>query len=259
MGSPFSMASGTSTNITSHVPELSLDSAGDFASECRQSLERAYDEGHTIDNAGIELKTLRMATNVPLARVADCVAEFLVVKIDLVETPAAQNAKVKGVIGRWGPLLTSIGWTDAVEAILMVQVSKSFAIRSRESTDGSSQRACAKNPSHQKLFGMVLASLYNADIVEYEDLKRWYAKVLGMKKQGLDPQDVLTGNMDNCMQQAFRLIQQIQAAEESDESEEEADEEGSDEDGKGRSKSTQADDDDEDEDEAGGDDETESD
>ncbi|KAG8883842.1 Aspartate aminotransferase, cytoplasmic [Tulasnella sp. 332] len=208
MGSPFSMASASSAALGGPIPDLDLESASDFASECRQSLERAYEEGHTIDNAGIELKTLRMATNVPLVRVADCVVSFLVGKIALADAPAAQKANVKTVLERWGPLLTSIGWTDAVETVLMLQ------------------KACAQSPPHQKVFASVLASLYNEDIVEYEDLKRWYTKVLEMKKQGLEPHDILATNLENCMQQALPLMQQIHAAEaEDDDTEEDDDDE----------------------------------
>lgn len=117
-----SASSATSAGISINVPTLNLDSSADFVSECRQSIARAYEEGHTIENASIELKTLRMASNVPLKRVAEAVLGFLIERIELVEAPAAQRAKVNDVMGRWGPILGSIGWKDAVETIFIVQV-----------------------------------------------------------------------------------------------------------------------------------------
>ncbi|KAG8895449.1 hypothetical protein FRC01_012355, partial [Tulasnella sp. 417] len=94
MGSPLSASSATSAGLISNIPTISLDSTADFLSECRQSLDRAYQEGHSIDNAAIELKTLRMASNVPLKKVAESIVGFLVGKIELVDTPAAQRGKV---------------------------------------------------------------------------------------------------------------------------------------------------------------------
>ncbi|KAG9028771.1 hypothetical protein FRB95_006098 [Tulasnella sp. JGI-2019a] len=207
IGSPFSMASASSATLGAKIPDLDLESASDFTSECRQSLERAYEEDHTIENASIELKTLRMATNVPSAWMADCIVTFLISKIALADAPAMQKANVKTVISRWGPLLTSIGWTDAVETILMLQ------------------KACALSPAHQKVFVTVLASFYNEDIVEYEDMKKWYTRALAMKKQGLDAQDVLATNLESSMQQALPLMQQIHEAEAEDDDDDDDDEE----------------------------------
>ncbi|KAG8985823.1 hypothetical protein FRB90_004428, partial [Tulasnella sp. 427] len=136
LGSPLSASSATSAGLINNIPTISLDSAADFLSECRQSLDRAYLEGHSIDNAAIELKTLRMASNVPLKQVAESIVGFLVGKVELVDAPAAQRAKVNVIVERWGPLLTSIGWDDAAETISLLQ------------------RYCALNPKYQKIFGL---------------------------------------------------------------------------------------------------------
>lgn len=61
-------------------------------------------------------------------------------------------------------------------------------------------------------------------------MKAWYQKVAAMKKQGLEADDVLAANLENSMQQALRLMQQIHAAEASDDDEEDEDEEEADED-----------------------------
>ncbi|KIO28123.1 hypothetical protein M407DRAFT_6891 [Tulasnella calospora MUT 4182] len=205
MGSPLSASSATSAGLISNIPNISLDSSADFLSECRQSLDRAYQEGHSIDNAAIELKTLRMASNVPLKQVAESIVSFLVGKIELVDAPAAQRGKVGAVVERWGPLLTSIGWDDAAETISLLQ------------------RYCALNVKYQKIFGLVLASFYNDDIVEFDDIKTWYGRNLTLKKQGLDPQDPIGASLEDTMQQAMKLIQQIHTLEQEDDDEEESD------------------------------------
>ncbi|KAG8900363.1 hypothetical protein FRC00_013264 [Tulasnella sp. 408] len=205
MGSPLSASSATSAGLINNIPSMSLDSSADFMSECRQSLDRAYQEGHSIDNAAIELKTLRMASNVPLKQVAESIVGFLVGKIELVDNPAAQRGKVNAVVGRWGPLLTSIGWDDAAETISLLQ------------------RYCALNDKYQKIFGLVLASFYNEDIAEFDDIKSWYGRNLALKKQGLDPKDPIGAVLEDTMQQAMKLIQQIHALEQEDDDEEESD------------------------------------
>lgn len=127
-GSPASTAALSGDD--SHITSLSLSGASggfsdaDFRSECAQSLDRAFEEGHTVENAAIELKTLRMASNVPLTAVKEVITTFLVSKIPLKENDqAAQKKVVNGMISRWGPLLSAIGSESPVENVLLLQVS----------------------------------------------------------------------------------------------------------------------------------------
>ena len=97
----------------------------EFKVEVTQSLERAFEEGHSVDNAAVELKTLRMASNVPLTRVREAVIAALVDQIRVVspeEGPAKQKAEVENVVGRWGGLINKIGGVDGVETISTLQV-----------------------------------------------------------------------------------------------------------------------------------------
>lgn len=97
----------------------------EFKVEVTQSLERAFEEGHSVDNAAVELKTLRMASNVPLTRVREAVIAALVDRIRVVnpeEGPAKQKAEVEKVVGRWGELINKIGGIDGVETISILQV-----------------------------------------------------------------------------------------------------------------------------------------
>lgn len=62
----------------------------------------------------------------------------------------------------------------------------------------------------------MLASFYNEDIVDFDDIKSWYAKALNMKKQGGEASKAVMSNLDDTMQQAMRLIQQIHELEQDD-------------------------------------------
>lgn len=145
---------------------LTLDDAADTAAEQAQrksqlqefkneavaSLTRAFDEGHTTDNAAIELKTLRMASNVALAEVRRIAIDFLLQRCD-----ANKPKDVEALLNRWGPLLANVAADDQVEALVMVQ---SF---------------CASHPAtHGALFVPLLKKFYNDDVVSDESIVAWW-------------------------------------------------------------------------------------
>ncbi|KAF8334178.1 nucleotide-diphospho-sugar transferase [Cantharellus anzutake] len=173
------------TSLDGDISNLKLSDSAEFRSECTQSLERAFVEGHTVENAAIELKTLRMASNVPLKSVKEVAISFLVSKISLSGAPAQQKQAVNETIERWGPLLPAIGGEDPIENILLLQ------------------DHCASSPSHLKLFGNVLAAFYNNDIVEDEDIKGWI----------LDSRSKYEADSlgDVCRKQGLVLLKAIQA------------------------------------------------
>lgn len=108
---------------TLDVPSIALMAESEFRTEVTQSLERAFAEGHSVDNAAVELKTLRMASNVPLSRVREAVVAAIVDRIKIVGGGAApQRAEIASVISRWGQLIDKIGGMDAVETVSILQV-----------------------------------------------------------------------------------------------------------------------------------------
>ncbi|TFK29847.1 translation initiation factor eif-2b [Coprinopsis marcescibilis] len=136
---------------------VASDPDKEFRFEVVQSLERAFAEGHSLDNAAVELKTLRMASNVPLSRVKEAVIGTLVDKIPLLEEGgAAQRKEVHTIIARWGQLLNRLGGQDPVETITLLQQHSVSSAR-------------------LSLFGQVLAALYQHDIVEEDDIQGWHA------------------------------------------------------------------------------------
>lgn len=101
----------------------------EFKSEVRLSLERAFAEGHSVDNAAVELKTLRMASNVPIARVREAVVGSVVDRIKVVEgNPTLQRKEIAAMIDRWGELITKIGGVDAVETVSILQARRAFPL-----------------------------------------------------------------------------------------------------------------------------------
>ncbi|KDQ18101.1 hypothetical protein BOTBODRAFT_52900 [Botryobasidium botryosum FD-172 SS1] len=197
-GSPASFLSGGSSVVMNDfiIPTFHLgESTSDFKSECTQSLERAFEEGHTVENAAIELKTLRMASNVELELVKDVLVSFLVKHIPIVENAGQQRTEVNKLIGRWGRLVSALGADDAVENLVLFQ------------------RHCASAPKYQRIFGLVLAALYNSDVVDEDDIKEWLsnseARGVGQKKE-------LAPAMSDCLMQGARLLQHLQQMEDSD-------------------------------------------
>lgn len=118
-----SLATSLPDTPTLQAAPSNLMADSEFRTEVAQSLERAFSEGHSVDNAAVELKTLRMASNVPLTRVREAVVAAIVEQIKLVDGGAAEQRKeIAGVVDRWGELIDKIGGVDAVETISVLQV-----------------------------------------------------------------------------------------------------------------------------------------
>lgn len=118
----------SSTSLPLSVPSnlvAQADSAAisEFQHEVTQSLDRAFAEGHSVDNAAVELKTLRMASNVPLRLVREAVVAAIVSRIKIVDGGGLpQRQEIAAMISRWGSLIDRIGGVDAVETIEILQV-----------------------------------------------------------------------------------------------------------------------------------------
>jgi translation initiation factor eIF-2B subunit epsilon len=125
-----SMPSSSATSLLLSTPAIDVPSEytaaeSEFRAEVELSLQRAFAEGHTVDNAAVELKTLRMASNVPISRVREAIVAAIVEQVPIVlgdEGPAAQRREIARVVGRWGQLIDKIGGVDAVQTILALQV-----------------------------------------------------------------------------------------------------------------------------------------
>jgi len=198
--------SSSATSLpTSTLNIKSQDSVAEseFQNEVVQSLERAFAEGHSIDNAAVELKTLRMASNVPLSRVRAAVVGAIVEQIKIVDGGAVpQRNEIARVVDRWGGLINKIGGVDAVETVTVLQTH------------------CASSP-RLPLFGQILAALYQEDIVEEEDIRRWHSLP---SSKGSDHPASMTENIMKCWTVGGRMISQFDEQDSEDESENEGEE-----------------------------------
>ncbi|KAF9005562.1 nucleotide-diphospho-sugar transferase [Cyathus striatus] len=173
----------------------------EFQAEVTQSLERAFAEGHSIDNASVELKTLRMASNVPLSRVREAVIRSIVEKIRIIEGGGKpQQIEIRTVIARWGELINRIGGIDGVETVSMLQAH------------------CASS-TRLPLFGQILLTMYNDDIVEEDDIRAWHKLTASKGDSQTDPN---ASNLKRCWSVGAVIIQQFDE-QESDDSKDEND------------------------------------
>ncbi|KAF9264793.1 nucleotide-diphospho-sugar transferase [Marasmius fiardii PR-910] len=192
-------SSSTSLDMTSvGATSSDLKAENEFRHEVTQSLERAFAEGHSVENAAVELKTLRMASNVPITRVREAVVSAIVEKIPIVEGGGVpQRKEITGVVARWGPLIGKIGGFDGVETISELQA------------------GCLTLPSVHcttsdrfPFFGQILAALYQDDIVEEEDIRAWH-RLPGSQGRGNE-------QMKRCWLIGGRMIEQFDEQESDD-------------------------------------------
>jgi translation initiation factor eIF-2B subunit epsilon len=181
----------------------------EFRTEVQQSLERAFAEGHSVENASVELKTLRMASNVPLRRVKEAVVAAIVEKINVVEGDAGlQRKEIGAVIGRWGELIDRIGGVDPVETVSILQVNTHTLSCYSRVTNAYFQEHCASS-TRMPLFGQILAALYQEDIVDEDDIRAWHS--LGESKADVD-----NDNIQKCWMIGTKMIEQFDAQESSE-------------------------------------------
>ncbi|KAF8163214.1 nucleotide-diphospho-sugar transferase, partial [Crassisporium funariophilum] len=196
-----SLSGMSDISVPMDIPvESGLMAEAEFRTEVNQSLERAFAEGHSVDNAAVELKTLRMASNVPLTRVKEAVIAAIVEKIQVLDNDAVSQRKdISSVIGRWGDLIDRIGGIDAVETISILQAH------------------CASS-TRMALFGQILAALYQQDIVEEDDIRGWH---ILPNSQGEGRKSALEKeNFKKCWMIGTHMINQFDEQESDEESDE---------------------------------------
>lgn len=138
LSSVASLPGAGTSNLVQQADEAAFS---EFQHEVKLSLERAFAENHSVDNAAVELKTLRMAHNVPLRGVREAVVSSILNRIKIVEGGGApQRQEINAVVSRWGELIDKIGGVDPVETIEILQASISRAFQGRLSDSESFDR-----------------------------------------------------------------------------------------------------------------------
>ncbi|KAK4685960.1 translation initiation factor eIF-2B subunit epsilon, partial [Tremellales sp. Uapishka_1] len=151
-GSPESMASSASLPA---IATIDLDAVPPaFHVEAAASLARAFDEGHSVENALLELRTLVMGYNAGIDRAREEVVNFLMSKISV--GPGAKQVleSATEIWERWGKLAEELG-RDAAQTAIDVQ------------------SYCVANATHSPWFGIILRAMYDADILAEEALIEW--------------------------------------------------------------------------------------
>ena len=128
----------------------------EFYAEANESLTRAFNENHSIDNATIELKTLRMATNVTFHEVREAIITALMNVCIAEPTTKAQNTVTK-----WTPLLDRFKEDVDLQTEILFILQAGFVKRMREGV------ALGK-------FVRMLQVFYHADVLEEDKIIKWY-------------------------------------------------------------------------------------
>jgi translation initiation factor eIF-2B subunit epsilon len=126
----------------------------EFASEAEDSLSRAFAEHHSVENAAIELKTLRMATNVTFHEVRDAIISALM--NGLQRDPSG----IKGLFRRWGPLLEEFTKDEDARLDVCLLVQRHFARGGALGKEG--------------IFVTGLTGLYEVDVLEEDNIFQWF-------------------------------------------------------------------------------------
>ena len=127
--SPITVASGASGL---DMPSLSLDDGppAAFYTEARASLARAYEEGHAVENARLELRTLVMGYNAGVDRARTEVDNFLMSQVKVEGGAAKALQSATAVWGRWGDILEGLA-PDLTNVALDIQVGRLFAMHTQ--------------------------------------------------------------------------------------------------------------------------------
>lgn len=188
-----SMTLDGETNVERQAAVKRLD---EFRTEATASLERAFEENHTVDDAAIELKTLRMASNVPLKEVRKTVIGFILTKCE-----PDQPKEMLKVLDKWCPLISIVAVDDQVEALATVQ------------------NFCATHAKYSKIFIPLLKKFYNDDAISEENIVGWWKSPLSRKT------DAEIGGEKNLQlrkaaEEVIRYILENQESEDEDDDEE---------------------------------------
>lgn len=153
------------------------------------TLERAFAENHSIENAALELNTLKMACNIQFRDLRVLAIPAVLSRID------ADNPAQK-IIERWGPLIAKFIHSDEdqVDAIYSIQ------------------KFCAKSEYHSKMLAVILKIFYDIDVLDEDNIIQWYGKSA--------TEESLTEKERAIRTTALPLIQWLQSAEEESESDE---------------------------------------
>lgn len=150
--SPISMASSASMDVANLNLDEGIPDA--FYSEARSTLARALDEGHSVSNALLELKTLVMGYNSGIDAAREEVVNAIMGRISLDGGAGKILATSTELWERWAGMATGLS-RDGSDIAMDVQT------------------YCVRNSTFAPWFGLFLRALYDGDVVEEDALLKW--------------------------------------------------------------------------------------
>ncbi|PKI82944.1 translation initiation factor eIF-2B epsilon subunit, GEF [Malassezia vespertilionis] len=144
------LAPGSDSQTQSEKQETQ-ERLNEFRAEAEASLERSFAEHHAPENAAIELKTLRMASNVSPSEVRRTVIAFVLGHCNVDEAKETAD-----LLDHWGPLIHEMAQDDQIEALALMQ------------------SYCALHLPKMRLFLPLLKKVYNDEIVSDEAILQWW-------------------------------------------------------------------------------------
>ncbi|KAH9981249.1 nucleotide-diphospho-sugar transferase [Lactifluus volemus] len=164
-----SQSASVASSATSLPVGASTAGEQEFKTEVRLSLDRAFSEGHSLGDASIELKTLRMVSNVPLRRVREAVVAGIVEMIPLVEGAVPQRVEIKKWVDRWGELINLIGGVDGVETVSILQHIRRWYAQPEAKGEGVKISALLENIQKTRIVGARMIHQFNEQDSEDDD------------------------------------------------------------------------------------------
>ncbi|KAI8976815.1 hypothetical protein BDB01DRAFT_802670 [Pilobolus umbonatus] len=165
----------------------------EFKREISQTIERSLNENHSVYTAALEVTGLRMSSNGSYTDIREVMIPIIMDHID------RNNAikSMKTVLNKWAPLIKKMTHTpeDQMHVLHVLHTH------------------CTKEEYLNKLFLGALQLIYNADIVEEDAIRVWYAS----------DKSRATPALTKLREKATKFIEWLDEAEE--ESEEESDDE----------------------------------
>ncbi|KAH8920667.1 hypothetical protein BT69DRAFT_393820 [Atractiella rhizophila] len=175
-----------------------------FIVHCLESLRRAYDENLQPETTIIELKTLRLSSNVENSLVLRTVIGFLVERIEPAATPKETADRARNVIAKWNPLVSA--WLEeptksGIDILLAMQ------------------QFCASHESHRPIFARLIATFWEEEVITKEAVVGWFTDE--RTKDGAGEGE----SGKSLREDAARVVKMIWEADDSDEEDAESSEE----------------------------------
>ncbi|KAJ3092387.1 hypothetical protein HK100_006953 [Physocladia obscura] len=135
--------------------------------ELISTIERAFEENHTIDNLALELNTLKFADNLEFH-------DIRLTALPSVLSLVTDGKTLSTVVKRWGALLQRFA-QDAEDQVDLLRILVEHCER-------------PGNEEHAKLFVKVLMAFYEADICTEDGIFAWFKKQdVGRMKDAAQP------------------------------------------------------------------------